>query len=52
MELENSFINFMQPCTPGQLREIVTKHGMPFSAVDSLVAGNYVKKDGKAFDAR
>jgi hypothetical protein len=35
--------------TADQLREIVTKNGMPFSAVGSLVAGKYVKKDGKEF---
>mgnify|MGYP001573167080 CR=1 FL=1 len=35
--------------TAEQLREIVTKQGMPFSAVGSLVAGKYVRKEEKNF---
>ena len=32
-----------------QLREIVTKQGMPFSSVGALFQGGYVKRQGKSY---
>jgi hypothetical protein len=36
-----------RPATPGQLRAVVTKHGMPYTAVGALYAGGYLRRSGK-----
>ena len=36
--------------TADELRQITTKHGMPFTAVGSLVGGGYLKRTKKGFE--